>query len=176
MIKISPYLTVDLIKKQVVETDGKTYHLNKYVIDNGILYYCCQFENTNSWVKYKERWLFSSQGWVINRFTLHAKDPPFWCDWFIDIDSIEVREDNWVVYNHFLDVGVHEGVGYEIEDADELADAVKYGTISNIQLVQTLRSLDDLCHLLQKFRFSIRTLLFEFSPILATQTAESGIL
>jgi predicted RNA-binding protein associated with RNAse of E/G family len=113
---------------------------------------------------YIEQWLIPASGWVINRFTMRPDAQPFPADWYIDIDHIEVEGNTWRVDDRFLDVIIHEGRGYEVLDADELADAIEQHEIETREVIGALRALHVLCDQLPRLGFSGPALLETYAP------------
>lgn len=142
---------------------GETFPLDRLELTDGGLYYGRFFEGHPS-VRYHERWLLPAQGWVVNRFAMRPDAPPFWCDWYIDLDGVEIDGDTWRVDDRFLDVGVIEGCRYEVLDADELADGVEQGAITLAESLAALRDLNDLCRVLPDLGFSGDALLARYAP------------
>jgi len=142
--------------------DGAVYPLEQLAVHGGALYYGRVFAN-HPQVCYHERWLLPAQGWVVNRFRTLPQLPPFWCDWYIDLDSTEVDGDRWLVADRFLDVGVHEGRGYEVLDADELAGGIEQHEITLAESLQALRDLSALCTALPSLGFSGAALLQQYA-------------
>src|SRR5437660_1032017 len=99
---------VDVSGRTVRGRSGTAFPLRELVVRDNALYYGRDFGGHPS-ICFHERWLLPKYGWVINRFTPYPGQPPFWCDWYIDIDRVEVSGDGWRVYDCFLDVGIHEG-------------------------------------------------------------------
>ena len=112
---------------------------------------------------YHERWLLRDPGWAISRFVWRPNRPER-VDWYIETELIEVDGAVWRIRDGYLDVNVHEGVRYELEDADELADAIAAGEIPLLEALTALRALQQLCAVLRLNGFSGRALLEEFAP------------
>jgi uncharacterized protein len=114
-----------------------------------------------------EQWLIPAQGWVVNRFTMHPHARPWGSDWYIDLDHVTVAGDTWLVHDRFLDLVVHEGRGYELLDADELAEGMASGEITAAEVQSVLHSLHTACAELRRLDFSVKALLEAHAPGLA---------
>lgn len=154
---------VSVSARTVRGRSGETFPLERLELSDGALYYGRTFGDHPS-ICYHERWLLPAQGWVINRFTPYPDKPPFWCDWYVDIDRVESSGDTWRVDDCFLDIGIHEGRGYEVLDADELADGIEQEEIALVEALAALRSLNALCVALPQLGFSGPALLEAYAP------------
>jgi predicted RNA-binding protein associated with RNAse of E/G family len=106
-----------------------------------------------------EQWLLPERGWIVNRFTLYPGVRPTLGDWYVDLDAVTTSGDTWLVHDHFLDLIVHEGHGYELLDADELAEGIESDEIATHEVLGALRALDALCRELRRLDFSGHALL-----------------
>lgn len=154
-----PLLRVHPASRTVLETNGVVYHLDRLKVTDSALYYGCSFQPGERFMIFVERWLLPSPMWTISRFTMPSHTGRFWCDWYVDFDRIVVDAESWNCYNCLLDAGIHEGVGYEVEDADELAEAIQSGSVSIADASAALRSLGLLGQELRALRFSGMALL-----------------
>jgi uncharacterized protein len=111
-----------------------------------------------------EQWLIPAQGWVVNRFTMHPHAQPWGSDWYIDLDHITIAADSWLVHDRLLDLVVHEGRGYELLDADELAESMALGEITAEEVQSLLHSLHHACAELRRLNFSVKALLEAHAP------------
>ncbi len=128
-----------------------------------LLYFGRQGAN-NPGIAYQERWLLPEQGWVVIRWTMQPGVEPFAYDWYVDIDRVDIEDSRWTITDRYLDMIVREGQGYEVLDADELAEAVGLGAIMLPDALSSLRSLDALCKALRRHDFSMLSLLQELAP------------
>ncbi len=108
--------------------DGRAHPLDRLEVRGETLYYASILDDSPT-IRYFERWLIPSCGWMVNRFQFHEHAERRHYDWYVDIDHIEVADGRWRMDDRFLDVIVHEGRGYEVWDADELADGLEQGEI-----------------------------------------------
>ena len=158
-----PPIRVHIPNKTVSARDGLFYPINHMAFSDGVLYFG-RHGAENPSIAYQERWLFPEQGWVVIRWTLHSDGKPLGYDWYIDIDRTDIHDGHWTITDRYLDMIVHERVGYEVLDADELADAVAAGRIEVAEALRSLRSLDGLARSLRKHDFSMLALLQELAP------------
>ncbi|MGB8405938.1 MAG: DUF402 domain-containing protein [Mycobacterium sp.] len=78
---------------------------------------------------YLESWLLPSIGLRANVFHFNAgyeKDQ----DHYLDVGRFTADDKRWTADDHYLDLVVRTGVGVELEDVDELLDAVRHGLLS----------------------------------------------
>lgn len=101
------------------------------------------------------------QGWVIIRWTMHPEAEPFDYDWYVDID---IQDERWTITDRYLDLIVRENLGYEVLDADELAEAMATGAIATADALDSLRALDSLCKALRRHDLSMKSVLQEVAP------------
>ncbi len=137
--------------------------IDRIVAGDGRLYYARQLPGHRD-ILWRERWLLPEQGWVLNRFHLKDTAVPPGFDWYIDIDHVQPGEDSWRIDDRFLDLVVIDGSGYELRDADELADGIEANLISEQEVVAALRSLHALVTALRRLQFSCAALLAEYAP------------
>jgi predicted RNA-binding protein associated with RNAse of E/G family len=155
--------SIRIAEQTEADRDGVDCPIDRIVVGNGRLYYARQLAGHRD-IRWRERWLLPEQGWVLNRFHLHATAVPTGFDWYIDIDHVQPEGDTWRIDDRFLDLVVIEGSGYELRDADELADGIKAKAISEHETVATLRSLHALVTALRRLQFSGAALLAEYAP------------
>lgn len=108
-------------------------------------------------VRYLQAYLLPEQGWQVCKYTPHQG--AHWCDWYVDICRIEEQEGNYVVTDLYLDVGVHEGKGYDLLDCDELGEALGDGHITVEMARGALDSLQRLCEALAQHNYRMERLL-----------------
>lgn len=158
-----PPIRLDLPNRTVSARDGLFYPIDRLAVSDGALYFGRHGAN-NPGIAYQERWLLPDQGWVVIRWTMHPEAEPFAYDWYVDIDRVDIDGEHWTITDRYLDLIVREGHGYEVLDADELAEAVGSGAIILPDALSSLRSLDALCKALRRHDFSMLSLLQELAP------------
>jgi predicted RNA-binding protein associated with RNAse of E/G family len=136
--------------------------LERLAVHGETLYFGRPVE-ANEHFRYHERWLIPEQGWAISRFTFHEhfKDR---VDWYIEMDLIQRDGPMWRVCDGYLDVAVIEGERYEVWDAEELAEGLKCGEISQEDAIAALEALGRLHAALRRLKHSGAALLAEFAP------------
>ncbi len=137
--------------------------IDRIVVGDGRLYYARQSPEHPRRSSF-ERWLLPEQGWVVSRFHPMATAQPYGFDWYIDIDHVKPGVDTWRIDDRFLDLVVTDGRGYELLDADELADGIEASAIDGQETVAALRSLHALVTALRRLQFSGAALLAECAP------------
>jgi uncharacterized protein len=148
--------TIDLTNRVHVTGKGIAYPIDRLSrVGRGLLMER-QFRDHPT-VRYLQAWLLPHEGWRVCRYTPH--EGVHWCDWYIDICQIEETDDRCLVTDLFLDVGVHEGKGYDLLDCDELGAALTAGLISARQAQGALDSLQYLCDLLVRYEYRMEPLL-----------------
>lgn len=115
---------------------------------------------------YQQCWVLPVRGWVISKFTFAPDRVPD-CDWYIDIDAAQPTASGWILRDRYLDLLVHDGRGYDLDDAGEFADALAAGDINQTDALAALRDLDAACKALRRHRYSCAALLAEYAPGLA---------
>src|SRR5215208_319533 len=118
---------------------GAVSTLDALVVGQGALYAAGPLPDNARFSGF-ERWFLPAQGWVIGRSSVHPGQRPMSCDWYIDIDAVQVEGDRWHARDRLLDVEVFEGRRYEVHDADELADCLEHGSITAAEALAALRS------------------------------------
>jgi predicted RNA-binding protein associated with RNAse of E/G family len=109
--------------------------------------------------------LLPKQSLAVSRMAFHPHRTNA-VDWYIETDLIDVSGGTWNVRDGYLDVCVVEGLRYDVEDAGELADAVRDGDIPLSDALEALRALDLLCQTLRTNGCSGHALLRQFAPSL----------
>ncbi len=158
-----PPTVIDVSLRAVSARDGLFYPVDRLALSGANLYFSRHGANDPR-IAYQERWLLPERGWDVIRWTLEPGVDQFGYDWYVDIDRIERVQDRWSITDRYVDVTVREGIGYEVLDADEMADAVECGNMAIEDALSALRALDDLCRSLRRFDFSVRELLRELAP------------
>jgi predicted RNA-binding protein associated with RNAse of E/G family len=162
--------TIDVRNRTVLDRNGILYPLAALVITDDGLYYARPID-ANEHFHYQERWVLPAPGWVINRFAFHVGRTDV-CDWYVETDLIAIDGQAWRIRDGYLDVYVHDGDRYELEDAGELADGLAVKEITEGEVVDVLRALDRLCDALKANGCSGHALLETFAPTLP----RSGIM
>jgi predicted RNA-binding protein associated with RNAse of E/G family len=142
---------------------GQIHRTDALEIAHGCLY-CSVSYPDNPRVTRHERWLLPREQWVINRFTVKRPDLDFREDWYLELDAISIDGDSWRVEDRLLDLGVWEGVRYEVQDVDELVEEMERGLLAIDVGLGVLRAFHRLCKELEKNGFSVDTLLRDFAP------------
>lgn len=160
----NPGATIDVATSRVFDRDGVWHAIDDLTVTEHGLFYGRPIRDFAPFV-YQERWVLPAPGWVINRFVWnpHRDDE---MDWSIEPEVISLDGSLWRIEDAFLDVFVHEGSRYHLDDAGELADAIAAGTIALGEALQALRSLDVLLMALRARRNSVATLLRDHCPSL----------
>lgn len=153
---------IDTNARNMRERDGRWYPLERLLVAESGLYWARPIADSMHF-SYVERWLLPGPGWAISRPTFHSHLTGMF-DWYVETELIEVDRSTWRVRDGYLDLCVFEGVRYELEDADELADAIAADEIPLAEALMALRALQQLCAALRRNGFSGRALLEEFAP------------
>ncbi len=154
---------VDLRAGTARSREGTLHSLRDVCRGEGVLYYAHAITN-HARIQSVERWVLASRGWVVNRFHTFPTAEPYDFEWYVDLDHIEVDAETWRIDDRFLDVIVHECAGYELLDADELADGIEQGELSQDETLAVLRDLHALTLALPRLGFSGRALLERYAP------------
>jgi uncharacterized protein len=78
---------------------------------------------------YLESWLLPTVGLRASIFHFnpgHERDQ----DFYLDVGRFTAGEHVWTSEDHYLDLVVRSGVGVELEDVDELLDAIRHHLLS----------------------------------------------
>ncbi len=154
---------VDISAGTVRDRDGGTYALDRLELAGGCLYHARAVAYPR--FDYHERWVLPVQGWAISRFRWLVEAE---LDWYIEPDLITVAGPSWEVADGLLDVAVSEGVRYQVEDADELAEALELGHLSLAEGATVLRNFQALEAALREADYSGAALLRRYAPALAS--------
>lgn len=154
---------VDAVGGTVGGPDGDTYALDRVEVVNGRLFYARPIAE-NASIFYQDLWLLPVQGWAITRFAFHEHLRATSIDWKMEPDRVEREGPLWRVSDGYLDLDVYEGSRYDLDDADELADAIAAGAISLAEGLGTLHALNALCKALRRHGYSGHSLLREYAP------------
>lgn len=128
---------IDPATRQHRFNNGYAYAIGRLERYGEILYFERPFVN-HAAIRELRAYLVPAEGWQICQYIPHQGT--HWCDWYVDICRITVSAEGWVMDDLFLDLGVHDGKGYDLLDADELADALASGEISTAEAMYALRS------------------------------------
>jgi predicted RNA-binding protein associated with RNAse of E/G family len=158
-----PPIRLDLANQTVSARDGLFDPIDRLAVSDGALYFGRHGAN-NPGIAYPERWLLPEQGWVVSRWTMHPEAEPFAYDWYVDIDRVDIDGEHRTITDRYLDLIVREHLGYEVLDADELAEAMETGAIAKSDGLDSLRALDSLCKALRRHDFSMKSVLQEVAP------------
>lgn len=164
----------DINARTVRGRDGITVYPLESLVVAGDALYAAYFPTEHPRIERLEQWLLAGQGWNFNRFTVRPSQKPPVHDWYIDIDQTERTGNRWWQRDCLLDVSVHEGRFYVVEDADELADALEAGEISLQEANAALRALQQLCHALPLHGLSGAAVLSAFAPGLPVEGRSAG--
>jgi predicted RNA-binding protein associated with RNAse of E/G family len=155
---------VDTTTRRLRERNGLWYPLEQVTIADGQLYWGRPTPESE-WAAYQERWLLPTPGWTIDRFVFRPEHRArFDWDWRIETDRIAVTGSRWSVHDTYLDVTVYEGIRYDVDDADELADGVVQSKIPLAEALDALHALSRLCTALRRHRCSVTAILREYAP------------
>ncbi|MHB8577392.1 MAG: hypothetical protein ACYDCQ_18935 [Dehalococcoidia bacterium] len=154
---------VDAAARTVGGPGGDTYALDRVEVVQGRLFLARSIAN-NASIFYHESWIMPVQGWVITRWAFHEQLRATAIDWKMEPNQVEVDGPLWRVSDGFLDLDVYEGSRYDLDDADELADALAAGTISLAEGLVALHALNTLCKALRRHGYSGHSLLREYAP------------
>jgi predicted RNA-binding protein associated with RNAse of E/G family len=156
--------TIDAAARRVLDRNGESYALDSVVVAEHGLYYTRPIEG-NDLFWYHERWVLPRPGWVVNRFAFHEKRANL-PDWYIEPEIISVNDPLWRIQDGYLDVDIHDGDCYRVEDAGEFASGIAGGHIPLDEAVSVLRAFDRLCEALRINGCSGFELLREYAPSL----------
>jgi predicted RNA-binding protein associated with RNAse of E/G family len=148
--------------RRLRDRNGLWYALDRLSVGRSGLYHARATPEVELFT-YHERWLLPGPGWAISRFVWRPNRPGR-IDWYIEPEIIEVDGSVWRVRDGYLDLAVHEGLRYQLEDADELAEAIAAGEIPLTEALAALTSLQRLCTALRGNGCSGQALLAEFAP------------
>ena len=160
----NPGSTIDIAARRVLDRDRVWHDIDGLVVTDEGVYYGRPIRDFDPFT-YQERWVLPEPGLVVNRFVWNAHRTDA-VDWYVETDIITSEAGLWRIEDGFLDVLVHEGARYHLDDAGELADAIAAGAIPLGQALQALRSLDALLSCLRANGNSVATLLREHAPSL----------
>jgi predicted RNA-binding protein associated with RNAse of E/G family len=160
---------IDTKTRCIRDRDGLWYSVDRMVIADSGLFYSRplgsseeQHRAPGQLFHYHQRWVLPKQGWVVNRMSFFP-DVPDPLDWYIEPEIITVNRDIWFVRDAYLDVGVEEGLRYDVDDAHELAHGLRAGEISVEDAAAALEGLHELCVALKRLGCSGRALLQEYA-------------
>lgn len=160
----NPGCTIDVAGARVLDRDRIWHALDDLRVTEHGLFYARPVRDFDPFC-YQERWVLPRPGWVVNRFLWNAGRTDA-VDWYIEPEIISCSDGSWRVEDAFLDVLVHEGGRYHLDDAGELADAIAAGAIALSDALQALRALDALLSCLRENGNSVAALLREHAPSL----------
>lgn len=85
------------------------------------------------YIAYIKAFLIPSLGLQINKWLLHPAAPRDYSfyDYYVDIGSIQVTTDEWVLRDFYLDILVVEGKASHILDTDEYFQSMQENLLSN---------------------------------------------
>jgi predicted RNA-binding protein associated with RNAse of E/G family len=112
---------------------------------------------------YHERWLLPDQGLSVSRFRF-LPTAPYTIDWYIETEILSIEGHLWTVRDGYLDLEVHEGQRYDLDDAEELGEGLASGDITPQEAATVLASLSRLSELLRRNGCSGSALLEAFAP------------
>jgi predicted RNA-binding protein associated with RNAse of E/G family len=153
---------VDVERRRVRDRQGVWYPTDRLTLGESGLYYGHTWP-PDALAAYSESWWLPQPGWAVHRIAFRPQ-APVKPDWYVEIDPIVVNGPLWHQKDGYLDVSVFEGVRYEIEDADELAEGLAAGDITLAEATAVLCALDRLCRALHRLGCSGVALLAEFAP------------
>lgn len=160
----NPGSVVDVGARTVRDRDGRVHAAKELAVTEHGLYYHRPIDGFDVFF-HQERWILPAHGWVINRFAFYPQRTDK-IDWYIETDLIEIAGDEWRVADGYLDVLVHEGLRYDVDDADELAEGMQAGEITVGEATAVLLSFGRLCRELMANGCSGVELLSRLAPTL----------
>lgn len=154
---------VDTNARTVGGLHGPQFALDQLEYAGSTLFYARSIPD-DRFITYQKTWLIADQNWAVTRFTFHEHLRARAIDWKIEPDPISIDGAVWHVTDGFIDLDVYEGTHYELEDADELAEALLGGTIAIVDTARALHALDAVCKELHTSGYSVTELLRRFAP------------
>jgi predicted RNA-binding protein associated with RNAse of E/G family len=155
---------IDVQEKRVRDRNGVWYPLDTLAVADDGVYYARPIEG-NDLFWYQERWALPNHALVVNRFAFHPHRTDA-IDWYVETDLVEIKKQMWYIRDGYLDVYVHDGIGYELEDAGELAEGIVNNDLPLAEAIEALRSLDRVCVALRANGCSGHALQQAFAPTL----------
>lgn len=150
--------TVDTSTRRFTSSKGEDYRLGAWAAHGSDLYFVRPYVKQK--VRYtRHTWVFPAKSITISKLVPPADQPPFWCDWYIDIVRAARDGTKWNVTDLYMDVGVHEGRAYTLKDLDEVGAALTERLISRADCAFILHALHDVTHALKDNGYSGAVLL-----------------
>lgn len=154
---------VDTVHRVAGRLDIERRVLDRVEIADGNLY-CARHVDDEETFTYRETWIIPDKCWTLSRFTFREHFRPDLDFWKIEPDPAIVDGPVWRVADGFLDLGVYEGSHYDLQDADEFADALSAGELTPGAAVEILNALDSLCRELLANGYSGQKILKQYAP------------
>lgn len=154
---------IDTEQRVAGRLDIERRDLDRVEVANGNLY-CARHVDDEELFTYRETWIIPGKCWTVTRFTFTEIFTPGTDFWKIEPDPARVDGPVWRVADGFLDLGVYEGSHYDLQDADEFADALSIGELSPDTAVEILHALDSLCRELLANGYSGQKILNKYAP------------
>ena len=147
---------VDTERRLHITSNGGVYPIDRLEYVGEALYIEREFRD-HPHVRYFQAYLLPEHGWQVCRYIPHQG--AHWCDWYVDICRIEVAGARWIREDLYLDLGVHDGRGYDLLDAEELGEAVAAGELRVGDAGYALHALQRFCDRLKEFGYQVQPLL-----------------
>lgn len=110
----------DLENRTNVDPKGFVRPVDEFRVEQWGLYMARSSDHPH--FDYLESWLLPALGLrasVFHYLPAHARDQ----DYYIDVGEFEAGATQWTSVDHYLDISVRTGRGYDLLDVDELFDA-----------------------------------------------------
>ncbi len=144
---------VDIAAQRYTSSKGEDYRIPRWAAHGGDVYF--ERPYVKGGVRYtRHTWVFPAKSITVSKMIPPPDQPPFWCDWYIDIVRAARDGSRWTVTDLYLDVGVHEGRAYTLKDVDEVGEALTERIISRADAAYILHALHDVTHELEETCYS----------------------
>jgi uncharacterized protein len=119
--------TFDLVARTNTDPKGIVRAVEVYTVQPWGLYMARPTPGRTQF-HYLESWLLPSLGLRANVFHFnpgYERDQ----DYYLDVGAFTPGENAWHSEDHYLDLVVRTGIGVDLEDLDELLDAIRLGLL-----------------------------------------------
>jgi hypothetical protein len=142
-VKPPTVYVVDLSTQRYSSSKGEDYRLRRWAAHGCDVYF--ERPYVKDGVPYtRHTWVYPARGITVSKMIAPPDQPPFWCDWYIDIVRAACDGCRWTVTDLYLDLGVHEGRAYTLKDVDEVGEALTDRVISRADAAYILHALHDI--------------------------------
>ena len=149
---------VDIDTRRFTNNKGEDERIRRWAAHGDDLYF--ERPYLNGGVRYtRHTWVFPAKHITVSTMIPPPDQPPFWCDWYIDIVRAAHDGSRWTVTDLYLDVGVHERRAYTLKDVDEVAEALTERILVPTDVAYILQALHDITHELKVNGYSGASLL-----------------